>query len=180
MRRFKEKSRKKIIPFTKKTAIICIGLWLSFTGPLTATDNQIAILKRTSDVFHKVAKTAIPAVVSIQTSGRVVQNDETAIYSHYMRQLQNRENLGSGVIISPNGYIITNFHVIEKMDQIKVVLSDNTTYQATIVGIDKKTDLAVLKIEAENLPIIPYANSKDTKVGQWAIAVGNPLDCLGL
>jgi len=83
---------------------------------------------------------------------------------------------GSGVIISEDGYIVTNNHVVEFADEIEVTLSNNKQYQATIVGTDSRTDLAVLKIEAQNLPKLKYANSDQAKIGQWVLAVGNPLE----
>ena len=82
---------------------------------------------------------------------------------------------GSGVIYTNNGYIITNFHVIENSDEIKVII-DKDEYPARIVGTDPNTDLAVLKIEAEDLPNISIASSKDVKVGEWVLAVGNPFN----
>lgn len=86
------------------------------------------------------------------------------------------QGTGSGVIISSDGYIVTNNHVIEYADEVEVTLFDNKTYKAKIIGTDKGTDLAVLKIEAENLPVLEYANSDGAKVGEWVLAVGNPFD----
>lgn len=82
--------------------------------------------------------------------------------------------LGSGVIISADGYVVTNNHVIEGAEKLEVTLNDNTTYNATIVGTDANTDLALIKIEAENLHVIPIGNSDNLKVGEWVLAVGNP------
>lgn len=89
---------------------------------------------------------------------------------------QIKQGTGSGVIFSEDGYIVTNNHVIEFADEVEVTLFDNRQFQATIVGSDPKTDLAVLKIEAENLPTLKYADSNNAKVGQWVLAVGNPLE----
>lgn len=83
---------------------------------------------------------------------------------------------GSGVIVSEDGYILTNNHVIQDANEIEVTLNDNTTYIAEIIGTDPSTDLAVLKIDATNLRAIPIANSDDVKVGQWVLAVGNPFN----
>ena len=82
---------------------------------------------------------------------------------------------GSGVIFSTNGYIVTNLHVIDKADKIEVVL-DKKTYNANLIGTDPNTDLAVLKINAENLIPIQFGNSKSLKVGEWVLAVGNPFN----
>jgi len=83
-------------------------------------------------------------------------------------------NLGSGVIVSPNGYILTNHHVVEAADEIQVALADGRTLPARVVGADPETDLAVLKIDADNLPAITFAQADSIKVGDWVLAVGNP------
>lgn len=84
---------------------------------------------------------------------------------------------GSGVIISPDGYIISNNHVIERASNLEVTLNDNRIYTAEVVGTDPKTDIALLKIDAEDaLPYIPFADSDAVKIGQWVLAVGNPFN----
>lgn len=83
---------------------------------------------------------------------------------------------GSGVIVSDNGYVITNNHVVANVDRIEVVLNNRKTYQADVVGTDPTTDLALLKIEEKNLPYLMYGNSDDVKIGQWVLAVGNPFN----
>lgn len=82
--------------------------------------------------------------------------------------------LGSGVILSADGYIVTNNHVIDGAERLEVTLNDNTTYDAEVVGSDPSTDLALIKIDASDLPVIPVGNSDDLKVGEWVLAVGNP------
>ena len=82
---------------------------------------------------------------------------------------------GSGVIISSDGYIVTNNHVVDGADELTVTLNDNTEHSARIIGADKTTDLALIKIDGKNLPAITIANSDDIKVGEWVLAVGNPL-----
>jgi Do/DeqQ family serine protease len=86
------------------------------------------------------------------------------------------EGSGSGVIIAANGYIVTNNHVIDKASKITVVLDDKRKFDAELVGTDPSTDLAVLKVKADNLPFIKYGNSDEVKVGQWVLAVGNPFN----
>ena len=81
---------------------------------------------------------------------------------------------GSGVIISEDGYIVTNNHVIQNADKVEVVLNDKREYEAEVIGRDPSTDLALLKVNAKNLPFIYYGNSDQVKVGEWALAVGNP------
>lgn len=83
---------------------------------------------------------------------------------------------GSGVIISNDGYIVTNNHVIDKAEKIEVTLNDKRTYVAELVGKDPTTDLALLKIKENNLPFLTYGNSDDVKVGEWVLAVGNPFN----
>ena len=82
---------------------------------------------------------------------------------------------GSGVIISTDGYIVTNNHVVDGADELTVTLNDNSEYSARIIGADKTTDLALIKIDGKNLPAITIANSDNVKVGEWVLAVGNPL-----
>ena len=85
-----------------------------------------------------------------------------------------REATGSGVILTSDGYIVTNNHVVEGADELTVTLNDNREYSARIIGTDKTTDLALIKINAKDLPTLPVGNSEDLKVGEWVIACGNP------
>lgn len=89
-----------------------------------------------------------------------------------------RQGAGSGVIISPDGYIVTNNHVIDFADQIYIKMNDGKEYDAEIIGRDPSTDLAVLKIDAKNLPTLKYGNSDEVKIGEWVLAVGNPFEYL--
>jgi serine protease Do len=83
---------------------------------------------------------------------------------------------GSGVIISNDGYIVTNNHVVEKADKITVATNDHRTFQAKVIGTDPSTDLALIKISATDLPIVKLGNSDDARVGEWVLAVGNPFN----
>ena len=93
------------------------------------------------------------------------------------RQVQTpkRAAAGSGVIISADGYIVTNNHVVDGADELTVSLTDNKEYSARVIGADKTTDLALIKIDGKNLPAITIANSDEVRVGEWVLAVGNPL-----
>lgn len=93
------------------------------------------------------------------------------------RQVQTpkRTATGSGVIISTDGYIVTNNHVVDGADELTVTLNDNSEHSARIIGTDKTTDLALIKIDGKNLPAITIANSENIKIGEWVLAVGNPL-----
>jgi serine protease Do len=87
-----------------------------------------------------------------------------------------QQSSGSGVIISNDGYIVTNHHVVENADDIQVTLNDKRKYDAKVIGRDPNTDLAVIKIEEKDLPFIAYGNSDDVQVGEWVLAVGNPFN----
>lgn len=87
-----------------------------------------------------------------------------------------REGSGSGVIISADGYIVTNNHVIDKSKEIEVVLNDKRTYSAKVIGSDPNTDIALIKIEENNLPVVVFGNSDSVKIGEWVLAVGNPFN----
>lgn len=89
---------------------------------------------------------------------------------------QPRVSSGSGVILSDDGYIVTNNHVVNGADQLDVKLNDNREFKARIIGTDPTTDLALIKIEAKNLPAIKVGDSDELKVGEWVLAVGNPFN----
>ena len=91
-------------------------------------------------------------------------------------QTQPQVGYGSGVILTSDGYIVTNNHVIEKADEIQVTLNDNRVFNATLVGADANTDLALIKIEGDEFPVVPIGNSDDLKLGEWVLAVGNPFN----
>ncbi len=84
------------------------------------------------------------------------------------------QGMGSGVVVSSDGYIVTNNHVVEKADEIQVLLSDKRKLKAKLIGTDPKTDIAVIKIDASDLPVLPWGNSNDLQVGEMVMAVGNP------
>jgi Do/DeqQ family serine protease len=92
------------------------------------------------------------------------------------RQLEPQKASGSGVIISTDGYIVTNNHVVSDADNIQVVLNDKRTFTATVIGADPNTDIALLKIEAKDLPTLVFGNSDDLKLGEWVLAIGNPFN----
>ena len=96
--------------------------------------------------------------------------------SGYRQQPQPVMGAGSGVILTKDGYIVTNNHVIDNAEEIEVTLNDRRTFSATLVGADPTSDIALIKIEADELPFVPYGNSDDLKVGEWVLAVGNPFN----
>ena len=114
--------------------------------------------------YNKAVRLAAPAVVYVYSSSK-------GSFSQSGRELK---SLGSGVIMSSNGYIITNKHVVDNPDQILVALQDGSIFDALLVGSDALTDLAILKIDAENLPVIPINSQRVTHVGDVVLAIGNP------
>ena len=133
--------------------------------------------------FAPAAQKVIPSVVNVFTQQKVSNPAHPALQDPIFRYFfgdrldaRPREvsNLGSGVIISPNGYILTNQHVVEAADEIQVALANGKTVPARVVGSDPETDLAVLKIDAGCLPAITFAEPDSLKVGDWVLAVGNP------
>ncbi len=128
--------------------------------------------------FSLAAKQAAPAVVSINTSKASAQPDLDDPWFRFFygdqALKQPQVGLGSGVIVSPDGYILTNNHVVSEADQIEVQLRDGRRAQARIVGTDPETDLAILKIALPNLPVILLGNSDQLEVGDVVLAIGNP------
>lgn len=136
--------------------------------------------------FTIAAEKATPAVVHITSKQEATAyNDQQQQIPEFFRdffgdqmpqrgQRQPRVGSGSGVIISDDGYIITNNHVVADADELTVVLTDNRSYVASVIGTDPSTDLALIKIDEEALPFLKFANSDDVKVGQWVAAIGNP------
>ena len=136
-----------------------------------------------SESFAPSAKKVIPTVVNIFTRQKVRNPAHPALEDPVFRYFfgdrldpkpRQVSNLGSGVIVSANGYILTNQHVVEAADEIQVALADGRTLPARVVGADPETDLAVLKIDAAGLPAITFAQAESLKVGDWVLAVGNP------
>ncbi len=119
--------------------------------------------------FVSAAESAVPGVVNISTKqkGRVFNFWDSNSYG---------TSSGSGVIISPDGYIVTNNHVVEDGDEISVTLADKREYAAKLKGMDPGTDLALLKIEEEGLPFLHFGDSDSLRIGSWVLAVGNPFN----
>ena len=121
------------------------------------------------------AKKSINAVVHVKNTSIVKENDSWALQFFYGDDSRKRVGTGSGVIISPDGYIITNHHVIENSSEVIVTTNDNREYEAEIIGSDEVTDVAVLKINSnEKFEYILFGDSENSQIGQWVLAVGNP------
>jgi serine protease Do len=130
--------------------------------------------------FTGAAERTVNAVVHVTTETMVTQRDPFAdfFWGYRAPQQQPRpvQGAGSGVIISDDGYIVTNNHVIAGADKIQVHLNDRRMLEARIIGRDPSTDIALLKVDATDLPNMPFGNSDDVKVGEWVLAVGNPFN----
>lgn len=136
--------------------------------------------------FTYAASTSSPAVVHIKAkSVRSTRQRVPSIFEDFFGpdndffggpRNQEQESSGSGVIISSEGYIVTNNHVVEDADNLEVVTFNKKSYNAKVIGVDPSTDLAVIKIEGDTFPSLAFANSDDVKVGEWVLAVGNPFN----
>jgi serine protease Do len=130
--------------------------------------------------FTDAASNTVNAVVHVTTETTVSVQDPFADFFWGHRgappQQHQRQGAGSGVIISSDGYIVTNNHVVEGADRIKVHLNDNRAFEGSVVGRDPSTDIALLKIDAKDLSTVGFGNSDDVRVGEWVLAVGNPMN----
>jgi len=179
-----------------QTATICLAVlfvvstlrpdlltWNTRGNVVTVKEPQPEAPARAAASFRDAARQAMPAVVNIYTSQEVKRPRHPFMDDPLFRYFfgdqndpgpQRREGLGSGVIVGEEGYILTNHHVIESVDQIEVALADARKVRARVVGTDPETDLAVLKIELEKLPSITFARPEQLRVGDIVLAIGNP------
>jgi serine protease Do len=175
--------------------LVCLGLGALFASSLdwapaslaTQTEARApltqASLRETGNAFTQIAETVTPAVVSIRGQQRVTR-DMTNPFDRFFQhppldgdaqpQPDYRASGGSGVIIRPNGYILTNNHVVDGMEGIQVILSDRRSFDAEVVGTDPSTDVAVIKIDGDDLPAATFGGDDDVRVGEWVLALGNP------
>jgi serine protease Do len=150
-----------------------------------ATSAATSLPRPANDVFPAIAKAETPAVVNVTTSQTVQLTSLEWPFEQFFgqrfefgspqRQKQTQTGMGSGFIIDPKGYVLTNRHVVDGAERITVTLADGHRYQAKVVGQDGRTDIALLKIEPkETLTALKLGDSDQTQVGQWVMAVGNP------
>ena len=180
----------------QKKGVITDTYVLNKESNAAANDGFVKTSTRTVDMsrdFTDVAESTINCVVSIKSyatpqqsmyQGGFIDPFEFFFgpgYGQGQRKQQQQQKsepqprgMGSGVIISPDGYIVTNNHVIDGAEKLEVTLNDNRQFNATVVGTDEKTDIALIKINAKDLHAITFGNSDAVKVGQWCVAVGNP------
>jgi serine protease Do len=146
---------------------------------------DIDLLERQNQAYERIAKAVTPAIVAIQSTQVTKVQQSPIMNDPFFRQFfgnmfpqvpreQREHALGSGVIVSPDGYIVTNNHVIAKATEISVTLSDKRTFKGKVVGADPQTDVAVIKIEGTSLPTAPFGDSDQLKVGDTVMAFGNP------
>jgi len=146
---------------------------LNFQPEATAAD--MASARALSRVFQSVAKKAEPAVVHIRQFSKVPQFQRDNFGFQRMAEAQLQETgLGSGVIVSADGYILTNNHVAQNVETLLVRLLDRRELEAKVIGRDPDTDLALLKIDANNLSYVEFADSDSVEVGEWLLAIGSP------
>ena len=130
--------------------------------------------------FETAASVSVHAVVHIKSEFQkksLVYDDFFQFFNNAPREyISPYSAMGSGVIVSPEGYIVTNNHVVQDAVNVTVTLNDKREYKATVVGTDPSTDLAVIRIDENNLPFLAYGNSDDVKIGEWVLAVGNPFN----
>ena len=171
-------------------AVLCLVM-AGTSVQAAETPQPKAILRALEDAFVSVAEHAMPAVVNVSTTPKKATGTEgppqmeerfreffgPEFFERFFRRRQPQEPRasGSGVVVDPRGYILTNNHVIENAEEIHVRLSDQRKFTATLIGRDPKTDLAVLKIDAPApLPVADLGDSDKIRIGQWAVAIGNP------
>lgn len=167
-----------------------MGVMTPVPAKSQVSSKSVEILSQLSDALSEVAAVATPSVVNISTT-RVIKTREEGPFDFFddpffrrffgdqsphsaIPKERKEQSLGSGVIVSEDGYIVTNNHVIEKAQEVKVMLSNKKDYKAKLVGADPKTDIAVIKIDAKGLSALPWGNSDKLRVGEVVFAIGNP------
>ena len=163
--------RPELLPLKPRGEIVTIRE----TAPAVEADRP--------DSYSRAAEVAMPSVVNIFTSKETKEPshpllDDPAFRRFFGEQFESRpkrtSSLGSGVIVSANGYILTNHHVVEAADEVEIALLDGRKAKAKLIGSDPETDLAVLKTDLKDLPVITFGQSQQVKIGDVVLAVGNP------
>lgn len=194
-----------IIGISAFTSVLSVWGYNSLNSPSSSFDNDGKLPANYANFFNgntpgstvdftPAANTASPAVVHIKTktNAKRVENsnpqrqrnpffdffgdDDLGDFFGGPRIIPEQKASGSGVLITADGYIVTNNHVVKSADEINVTLTNKKTYKAKVIGTDPSSDLAVIKIDASNLPYLVYGNSDEIKLGQWVLAIGYPLN----
>src|SRR5512143_2417886 len=193
-------TKKKLYVSAAVILVLCVSVGLVLSSPVgimstlpaksQISSKTIDILTQLSEAQSEVAAVATPSVVNISTT-RVIKSREEGPFDLFddpffkrffgdqfphpnIPKEHKEQSLGSGVIVSDDGYIVTNNHVIEKAQEIKVLLLNKKDYTAKLIGADPKTDIAVIKIDAKSLPALTWGDSNKLKVGEIVFAIGNP------
>jgi Do/DeqQ family serine protease len=149
----------------------------SFFVPTKYDSNTTRLINTDTPNFISAADKTVHAVVHVKNTAVISAPTSFEDFFFGRKYEQTQIGTGSGVIISPDGYIITNNHVIDGAKELSITLNDNKIYDAKIIGSDEKTDIALLKIDAdEDLPFITFGDSDQAKIGEWVLAVGNPFN----
>src|SRR2546425_6419815 len=187
----------KLQPMRLSILIICAAISTSFaaqpevvptpTVPAAAAEAGKDVVHQLNNAFAKVFEMVAPSVVIIKITKKSDGNEGSAFDDLFFQGPPDENNPrrnphgfqpiqseGSGFIVRPDGYIFTNFHVVEGADKIEVKLKDGREFPAKVVGTDEKTDIAVIKIDAKDLPIVRLGDSDGVRVGQFAFAIGAP------
>ncbi|HNW48192.1 MAG: trypsin-like peptidase domain-containing protein [Bacteroidales bacterium] len=166
------------------TALTVVKFTTSNSGPYVFSGNETPVQKvslsnQLYPDFTYAAETSVKGVVHVKVLKKGISQTPSFFdfffgYGSPDAEPRNQINSGSGVIISPDGYIITNNHVIESADEINVTLDNNKSFRAKLVGADPVTDIALIKVDAQKLPFLNFGNSDSLRLGEWVIAIGNP------
>ncbi|MGD9278977.1 MAG: trypsin-like peptidase domain-containing protein, partial [Desulfobacterales bacterium] len=189
----KDNPRKNYVIFI---VLLAVGIFvLSSFNPASGLETNAGTSLLAPESFNKLAENASPAVVNIRTvkiikgGGRVFRHfkkgpfgEDDPFHDFFDRFFGEerphdfkQRSLGSGFIISKDGYIVTNNHVVENAEKIEVILKDEKEFDAEIIGRDANTDLALIKIKTDrDLPVLLFGDSDALKIGQWVVAIGNP------
>jgi serine protease Do len=161
-----------------KTLVVIVSMSLfAALGQAAELPDFTQLIERHSPAVVKITAVSKGSVASPQRGLPPDMQGLPDIFRELLERRQaprDRGSLGSGFIISSDGYVLTNDHVVDKMDTITVILNDQREFTATLVGSDERSDLALLKIEASNLPTLTLAKEETLKVGQWVVAIGSP------
>jgi len=182
---------------SRRVSIYVLFLFLIVTpiSALAQDKDSVAALRQMGKAFSSIAKKASPAVVGLEAKLAVSRDSSTSrerpfdddVFEFFFgpraprprspqrRSQQPVTTMGSGFIISEDGYILTNNHMVEDAKEVKIELADGRKFDAEIIGTDPESDVAVVKINAENLPYLELADSDELEVGEWVLAIGNPL-----
>jgi serine protease Do len=188
--------RRQMMKTMKLTLPLVAAVWVAVAarpGPAHAASANLDLARQLNQAFIEVAEKVSPAVVVITVvqrpaapsyddgSDNLFDSLPREFWRHFQKQFEQQmpekvRGEGSGVIIREDGYILTNGHVVEDAQSIRVRLKDGRSFKANVRGVDPKSDLAVIKIEAARLPVAALADSARTRVGEFAIAIGTPFD----